>query len=45
MKHLQSAEKKSESSWVQNSLMYWKRQLYSERAGKTLFIVGYDLVI
>lgn len=45
MKHLQSAEKKSESSWVQNSSMYWKRQLCLERATKILFSVGYDLVI
>lgn len=44
MKHLQSAEEKLESSWVQNSSMYWKRQLCSERAGKILFNVGYYLV-
>lgn len=45
MKHLLSAEKNSESSWVQNRLMYWKRQLYLKRARKILFSVGYDIAI
>lgn len=45
MKHLQSAEEKSESSWVQNNSMYWKRQLCLERAGKIQFSVAYALVI